>query len=176
MSNGTELYLDSKYQEFEHRVNEGPVVSPPKKYNTGVKEGDTLYFHHHVVTQHGQPITGEKNHYFVLYDDKQAMMNQAICYKDKDTGEIHPLFGWTILEEIEKKEEEKKGLIEVVKLKEELLTKAKIAFESDFTRDNGLKIGDIIGIPKKANYRFKIDDKTYFRTRNEDLLYVEEQV
>ena len=47
---GLELYVDSKWNEFKFRVTEGPVVAPPLKYDTGVKAGDTLYFHHLVVT------------------------------------------------------------------------------------------------------------------------------
>ncbi len=40
MSNGTELYIDSKWDEmgeFNHRVTEGPVVASPFKYDTGVE-------------------------------------------------------------------------------------------------------------------------------------------
>ena len=46
---GLELYMDTKFNEFDHRVTEGPVVCVPFKYETGVEEGDTLYFHHLVV-------------------------------------------------------------------------------------------------------------------------------
>ena len=35
---GLELYLDSKFNEFEHRVTEGPVICSPIKHNTGVKK------------------------------------------------------------------------------------------------------------------------------------------
>ena len=41
---GLELYVDSKWNEFKHRVTEGPVVASPLKHDPGVKEGDTLYF------------------------------------------------------------------------------------------------------------------------------------
>ena len=62
---GLELYVDNRFNEFEHRVTEGPVVCSPQKYNTGVKEGDTLYFHHLVVVNEGQALTGEDNHYLI---------------------------------------------------------------------------------------------------------------
>ena len=55
---GLELYIDNKYHEFENRVTEGPVVAVPFKYETGVQPGDTLYFHHLVVINDGQPLTG----------------------------------------------------------------------------------------------------------------------
>ena len=62
---GLELYVDNRFNEFEHRVTEGPVVCSPRKYNTGVKKGDTLYFHHLVVINEGQALTGSDNHYLI---------------------------------------------------------------------------------------------------------------
>ena len=45
---GLELYMDTRHEgsEFRNRVTEGPVVSAPLKHDTGVEEGDTLFFHH----------------------------------------------------------------------------------------------------------------------------------
>ena len=39
-----------------------------------------------------------------------------------------------------------------------------------------MKEGDIVGFVKNADYRITIDGKEYYRTRKEDLLYVEESV
>ena len=83
---GLELYIDTRFDEFENRVTEGPVVAIPFKYNTGVKEGDTLYFHHLVVMNEGQVLTGEDNTYMVRYDPEHIVNNQAIAYKCKDDG------------------------------------------------------------------------------------------
>ena len=61
---GLELYIDTRFEmgEFEYRITEGPVVAAPFKYDTGVEPGDTLYFHHLVVMQGGQPLTGDDDH------------------------------------------------------------------------------------------------------------------
>ena len=179
---GLELYIDTRFEEFERRVNEAEIISVPYKYDTGAKPGDTLYFHHHVVTQRAQQIDELKtddrveNAYLVKYSRENELGNQAFCYKSKETGEIKPLWGWTILEPIEEKEEKVSEIIEVVKLKEDPVSKARIFIESEFTRANDLKVGDVVGIKKKMDYRFLIDEKMYFRTRNIDILYVEEQV
>ena len=58
---GLELYIDNRFNEFKNRTTEGPVVATPFKYDTGVEVGDTLYFHHLVVINDGQPLTGEDN-------------------------------------------------------------------------------------------------------------------
>jgi len=172
---GLELYIDHKYNEngeFENRVTEGPVVCSPFKIDTGVRPGDTLYFHHLVVMQGGQILTGDDNHYIVKCS-KEALSNQAIAYKDQDTGEIKPLFGWSLLEPVEEEEEFPSDLIEMVQLTEKLPTKGRVAFESEELNDIGVEVGDVVGFKENRDYRIKIDGKEYYRTRVEDLLYVE---
>ena len=172
---GLELYIDHKYNEngeFENRVTEGPVVCSPFKIDTGVRPGDTLYFHHLVVMQGGQVLTGDDKHYIVKCS-KEALSNQAIAYKDQDTGEIKPLFGWSLLEPVEEEEEFPSDLIEMVQLTEKLPTKGRVAFESEELNDSGVEVGDVVGFKENRDYRIKIDGKEYYRTRVEDLLYVE---
>ena len=172
---GLELYVDTRFNEFDHRVTEGPVVSPPIKHNTGVEPGDTLYFHHLVVLNEGQALTGHENHYLVRYDPDHTINNQAIGYKSSKSGHIHPLAGWALLEPVEQEElKTKSDVIEVVELKKALPTKGRVAFEAPWLEELGLKQGDVVGFKQNRDYRIKIDDKEYYRTRKEDLLYVEE--
>tara|TARA_R110000851_G_scaffold9800_10_gene36207 strand:- start:492 stop:1079 length:588 start_codon:yes stop_codon:yes gene_type:complete len=171
---GLELYLDSKFNEFEHRVTEGPVICSPIKHNTGVKKGDTLYFHHLVVINEGQILTGNKDHYLVRYDPEHTINNQAIAYKSKKTGKVSPLMGWALLEFTEQEElEMKSNLIEIVDNKEKLPTKGRVAFNSPWLKKIGVKKDDIVGFKQNRDYRITIEGKEYYRTRAEDLMYVE---
>lgn len=171
---GLELYVDTRFNEFEHRVTEGPVVSPPIKHNTGVEPGDTLYFHHLVVLNEGQALTGHENHYLVRYDPDHTINNQAIGYKSSKSGHIHPLAGWALLEPVVQDElKTKSDVIEVIELKKSLPTKGRIAFTAPWVEELGLKAGDVVGFKQNRDYRIKIDGKEYYRTRTEDLLYVE---
>ena len=177
LDNGLELYIDTGKDdmgEFNYRVTEGPVVASPFRFQTGVRPGDTLYFHHLVVMQGGQVLTGDDSHYIVKYAE-EALSNQAIAYKCQDTGKIKPLYGWSLLEPVEEEEKEDEGLVELVKLKENLPTKGRVAFMSDQIEEIGLKVGDVVGFKENRDYRIKIDGKEYYRTRVEDLLYVEEE-
>ena len=172
---GLELYIDTKHDdmgEFNYRVTEGPVVASPFKFQTGVRPGDTLYFHHLVVMQGGQVLTGADDHYIVKYNP-EAISNQAIAYKCQDTGEIKPLTGWSLLEPVEEEDKTKSDVIEIVQLKEKLPTKGRVAFTSSGIEEIGLKVGDVVGFKENRDYRIKIDGKEYYRTRIEDLLYVE---
>jgi co-chaperonin GroES (HSP10) len=170
---GLELYIDTRFNEFERRITEGPVVAVPFKYDTGVEVGDTLYFHHLVVINGGQPLTGEDDHYLVRYDPEHTVNNQAIAYKSAKTGDIHPLAGWSLLEGVEEEEEQLSDIIEVVKLKEEPVTKGMVAFQAPWVEELGLEVGDVVGFKKNMDYRIKIDGKEYYRTPVDRLMYVE---
>lgn len=178
-SSGIELYIDTRFEggEFAYRVTDGPVIATPAKYDTGVEVGDTLYFHHLVVMQEGQKLTGNDKSYFVKYDPEFAVNNQAIAYKSKKTGEIKCLGGWTLLEPVEE-ESETSDLIDIVELKEVLPTKGRVVYTcGDGTCDDvGIRPGDVVGFKQNRDYRIKIDGKEYYRTRTEDLMYVEEKV
>ena len=175
---GFELYIDTKLNEngeFENRVTEGPVVCSPFKIDTGVEPGDTLYFHHLVVMQGGQVLTGDDNHYIVKCS-KEALSNQAIAYKSQKDGVIRPLFGWSLLEPVEEEEESLSELIEAVTLREKLPTSGRVAFASEELDELGVGVGDVVGFKENRDYRIKIDGKEYYRTRTEDLLYVENPI
>ena len=64
-------------------------------------------------------------------------------------------------------------IIDVVELNEPAVTKGVVAFDSDELKEAGLKKGDVVGFKKNHDYRFKIDGLEYYRTRVEDLLYVQ---
>jgi len=168
---GLELYVDTRFNEFEHRTTEGEVVAVPTKHETGVKPGDTLYFHHLVVLNDGQPLTGEDKNYIVKYSPDITINNQAIAYKSKEDGSIHPLAGWALLEPIEKKTEQNEGQIELVKLKEDPVTEGVISFDTESLKEIGVSKGDVVGFQKNIDYRIIIDGKEYYRLPAERLLY-----
>jgi co-chaperonin GroES (HSP10) len=48
-----------------------------------------------------------------------------------------------------------------------------VAFDSDELAAINVKKGDVVGFKKNHDYRFKIDGLEYYRTRVEDLMYVQ---
>jgi len=170
---GLELYIDNRFNEFQNRTTEAPVVAVPFKYDTGVEVGDTLYFHHLVVVNDGQPLTGEDNHYLVRFDPDNTVNNQAIAYKSAKTGRVHPLAGWSLLQGVEEREEKQSDIIDVVKLKDSPVTKGKVSFTPPWVEELGLEVGDVVGFRKNMDYRITIEGEEYYRVRAEDLMYVE---
>lgn len=175
LNNGAKLYLDSKFNEFEWRVTEGPVVCAPMRHETGVEEGDTLYFHHLVVMNEGQVLTGHDNHYLVRYDPEHTINNQAIAYKSKKSGHIYPLAGWSLIKPIEV-EGLSSDTIEVVELEKAPTTRGTVAFDAPWLEEMGVMANDTVVFRDKMQYKISIDDVEYYRVRSQDLLYVEEEV
>jgi len=166
---GLELYIETKFNEFENRTTEGKILAAPLKYNTGAEAGDTLYFHHHVVIHGGSPLVKEDNHYVVQYDDEHAAANQAIAFKNK--AGIHPVKGWCLLQPVEEDDPGHSGLIELVSLQEKEVTTGVVSFDTPELEELGVSHGDVVGFKKNRDYRIKIDGKEYYRVAVTELLY-----
>ena len=169
---GLELYIDTRFNEFDHRTTEGEVLAVPEKRDTPVEVGDTLYFHHHVVLNGGMPISELDKWYMVIYNPHNAAYNQAIAYKSKKTGKVTSIKGWCLLEpDQEDRERPVESEIEVVKLKETPVTTGVVSFPSKELDDLGVSDGDVVGFKKNRDYRIKINEKEYYRVAVTELLY-----
>ena len=123
-----ELYLDSKFNEFENRHSHGTITGVPEKHNTGAKIGHTLYFHHHVVMNTSLYMGDDK--YIVIYAPEEEYANHALAYKDTE-GKINPLGDWVFIYKPEKKNEEKKGSLFVFEAEKKPDTKGRLAFDTE---------------------------------------------
>jgi co-chaperonin GroES (HSP10) len=167
-----EIYIETKFNEFEHRVMEGEVVGIPEKYKTPVSVGDTLYFHHHVVIT--PQIVDEKNKlYQVNFSPEGGHSTQSYVVKKKGTDEIIALNDWVFLDPIEPEAKLKSDIIEIVSFEEVPNTKGKIMYASDKIKELGLKIGDVVWFTKNSDYEMQIDDKKLWRVLIQNLTIVE---
>tara|TARA_R110002124_G_scaffold282177_1_gene457125 strand:- start:104 stop:682 length:579 start_codon:yes stop_codon:yes gene_type:complete len=167
-----EIYIETKFNEFEHRVMEGEVVGIPEKYKTPVSVGDTLYFHHHVVIT--PQVVDEKNKlYQVNFSPEGGHLTQSYVVKKKDTDEIIALNDWVFLDPIEPEAKLKSDIIEIVSFEEVPNIKGKIMYASDKIKELGLKIGDVVWFTKNSDYEMQIDDKKLWRVLIQNLTIVE---
>jgi len=167
-----EIYIETKFNEFEHRVMEGEVVGIPEKYKTQVAVGDTLYFHHHVVIT--PQVLDEKNDlYQVNYSPDGGHSTQSYIVKKKDTNEIIALDDWVFLDPIKPEPKLKSDILELVSFEEEVNYKGKIMYASDKIKELGLKIGDVVWFTKNSDYEMQIDDKKLWRVLIQNLTIVE---
>ena len=104
--------------------------------------------------------------------------NQAIAYKSAKSGHIYTLGGWALLTPVEEGPDpgEQSDLIEVVKLEEEEVRKARVAFDAPWLEELGIGAGDVVGIKKNRDYEITIDETSTLESGAEDILFVEEEV
>lgn len=161
----TSIYIDPKWNEFNNRKQSAEVVAVPEKYDTPVKVGDTIYFHHHVVISgngNGQRVDGDI--YAVRFDPNNGHGTQAYAYKCQETGDIELLSDWVFLipEEQEAEETTDSGII--VALKEpEYNQYGYVLYDSPAVQQLGLKAGDKVMIMKNADYKMEIDGQEVYR-------------
>jgi|TARA_E500000305_G_C3989509_1_gene221212 co-chaperonin GroES (HSP10) len=167
-----EIYIETKFNEFEHRVMEGEVVGIPEKYKTQVAVGDTLYFHHHVVIT-PQVLDENNDLYQVNYSPDGGHATQSYIVKKKDTDEIIALDDWVFLDPIKPEAKLKSDILELVSFEEEVNYKGKIMYASDKIKELGLKIGDVVWFTKNSDYEMQIDDKKLWRVLIQNLTIVE---
>ena len=166
------FHIYTRFNEFENSVVESPVKALPQKYDPPVRIGDTLYFHHLVVLQDGQRLGGSENDFLVLYDPVTCVSNQAIAYKDQDTGEIHPLGEWCLLNPMEQEEDFASEIIQVIRLKKNPPKYAELWRGNSVTESLGVAVGDRVAFKKNMDYSIKIDGQERFRVDANDLLFV----
>ncbi len=160
------IYLDPKWNEFQNRKMSAEVYTVPEKYDTAVKPGDTIYFHHHVViSNNGKGQLVEDDIYFVRYDPYNSRSTQAYAYKSQDTGEIHLLSEWIFLTPEEQPDEEvtESGIITELK-KPEYNMFGYVLYDSPAVQQLGLNKGDKVMIHKNTDYLMEIDGNEVYRT------------
>jgi co-chaperonin GroES (HSP10) len=178
---GQQMYLDTRFNEFAHRAHEGEVVGVPELYKTGVKTGDTLYFHHHVVIggnhmvygnqqlkdtnlRRGQFVYGNEDLYYVRWDGGYDPHScQAYAYKCKDTQEIRLLGDWIFLTPAPQEDELKSDVLEILQQKKPYNQYGYIKYPSAKLEELGLHPGDKVFIQKNADYSMEVDGEMLYR-------------
>ena len=177
---GKDLFIDSKFTEFDHRAYQGEVIGIPLLYDTGVEVGDTLYFHHHVVLggnhfisgdtkleeqdRRGQFIYSDSDIYYVNFSYQfDPLWNQAYAYKSKKTGEIKLLGEYIFLKPAEQEDLLTSKLLELLPQEKPPNQYGYLEFESDKTKELGLKKGDKVFFIKNGDYSMEIDGQKLYR-------------
>jgi co-chaperonin GroES (HSP10) len=168
---GVELYMETKFDEFNHRYNFAEITAIPTKYKLGAKVGDTLYFHHHIISN--PQLVIYENHYIVSYSEEQGYHNHAYAYETEDG--LHMLGDWVFVESISEEKEETTASGLVISLSKPEEKEGRLLCINKNTEDMGLKVGDIIGFSKNSDYTMTLKDgRKVWRMRNDDLVYVKE--
>ena len=167
-----EIFLDTRFNEFEHRVCHGEILSSPCKQDTGAKPGDTLFFHHHVTSSASNVIDESEGIYMAIYDNQNKRGSHAIAYRDSE-GDIHMLADWVFLEPLEEGTSEEvtdSGII--LSVTKETKDEARVVTPSRDMVAEGVVKGDVVGFLKDRDYKMKLDDDSIvYRMKSDDIPY-----
>jgi len=161
---GHELYLETRFEEYQHAIQEGIIVETPYyigdnfKYHTELNIGDKIYFHHFVA----QPASVIQYNGETLY---QCDYQHIYC--KEDNGEILMLEDYflacAVLEPRENYEKEISGIVISLKPNPDYLPNvARVQTLSLSLENQGLKVGDEVYHVKDANYDLIVNGIKYF--------------
>ena len=170
----TEIYLDSKWNEFDHRISYGEIVAAPSLVDTGAEPGDTLIFHHH--TTQNKSLQLDEETFICVLDQENPRGSHAIAYRKKD-GTLVMLSGWVFVTPIEEKEEDvvsESGIIVELGVNKVRKDIAEVYTPHQELEAQGVTKGSVIGFSKHSDYKIKLDDDTIvYRMRVDDIDYVQ---
>jgi hypothetical protein len=170
LTEDTTLKLVTKFNEFENRVNLGSIVSCPSGFPNC--EGDTLYFHHHVVLEQKYDIGDDL--YLVDYDPNGGYGNHAIAIESEADG-ITMLGDWCFVAPPPKAEEKTTASGIILGLKEEPKEEGQLLHMPEGSEWIGASAGDLVGYRPNSEYEMELlDGSKAYRMRTTELVYVKE--
>jgi len=173
---GKEIFIETKFNEFDHRISFGEILSVPAKFDTGAEPGDTLIFHHHVTSSKGLDV-GEDT-YIVNHDEGVGTLSHAFAYRRKSDGELVMLCDWLFVQPIDDPEDdvEDSGIVTKLGAFKERRDVAKVYMPHPDLSRQGVVPGDIVGFEKHSDYKVKLDNgDVVYRMRVSNISYVEVQ-
>lgn len=162
------LELVSKFNEFENRFMEAEVVSTPIRFNTDIKPGDTLFFHHNIILSDYFHI--QDNLYQVPYEPNGMRSNLAIAFKNEDG--INMIDHWVFLEPMESSLRITSNIVEIVQ-DDVQNNRGRIKYGSPALEEMGLYPGDVVYFSKNSDYEMEIEGEKVWRMLTTDLEYAE---
>jgi co-chaperonin GroES (HSP10) len=167
---GKELFVDTRFNPFAHRMTEATVIATPVKRTLhSVKAGDKVWLFHHAMLEPE-----------LKFDDsglRRARFNpenetaDIIAYKGSD-GVLKPLYTWVICHIEQKKGEEKTDAGIFLDKSKEKPDSAIVAFDSPYLEEMGIKAGDRVHFIKFSDYEVEIDGTKYWCMRTHQLTYL----
>jgi hypothetical protein len=164
-----ELYLDTKFNEFQHRTMKAKVVGIPAKFKSELEIGDYIFHHHHVALNDTQVVDPKEKIYRVNYDSFGGQGNQAYLIEKPD-GSLIAVADWVFLEPFDIDADKEKSFIEIITLKEPEKRWGRIVYGSQWLEEEGLAVGDVVYFAKDADYEMDINGRKLWRMQIHHLI------
>jgi len=164
MLNGMELYRDTSYDPMKLARQYGTIYKTPilDTKETGIKEGDKVWFHHFVATDSNLVKHAGKDNIYQAYAEQ--------IYLIKRGNEFIPVGHWNFMEqEVLEPEVRKSGIILDSSSKEKELHGHAIII-NNWMKEQGVSEGDKVLWSENSEYDMDIEGRKLLRMRNFDVL------
>lgn len=168
LHNGTVLYLDGSFNQFENRIVQGVIHSVPPKFSHIFREGDTVFFHHSLVVgaDNNRPVIDWKERLFNLDYTEEWSFN-CLVYLIKRNGEYISVNDFVFMKPIEVEKYEKIGSLWIPdSAAPEEPNRATLVYSNDVVNEEfDIKVGDSYYVSEKGRYVMDIDGEQLWRMR-----------
>lgn len=174
LGDGTELWMDTELERAWHARQYGVIIHPtlnPKhgyqKCDIELNEGEKVYFHHFVMDDRFQQkiadVENDKTYkahvdqvYCVIRNGNPVMLQDFIFVEPVFEPEENYMTKSGIMLKAEPEKLEREGIVRHI---------------NKFSNDCGVEVGDHIYFDTGCNYEMEVEGKTYYRMRNENVLF-----
>lgn len=166
-----EIYVENFSDDVVNTIRHGEVKKVPLVYDTILKEGDEIYFHHNIIRQtidwEGKELPG-------MYDfDKSKGLYRcpldAIFAIVRD-GKFKALSPYCFVKPIKMPHVELQGEFFVCRSNDELDNYGIIKYGNEDLEAKGFKEGDRIIFSKDSEYTYNVFGEKLYRMKTSDIL------
>ena len=166
--NGQEMYRDTSYDPMKLARQYGTVYKTPIRdsQDTGIQEGDKVWFHHFVATPVNAVKHADKENIYQARAEQIYLINRG--------EEYIPVGVWNFMEQEMKEPEQSESGIFLETSASEVELHGKAVILNDWMKEQGVKEGDRVMWSENSEYDMNIDGRKLLRMRNFDVLAVYE--
>jgi hypothetical protein len=165
----SELYLDTKFNEFQHRTMKAKVVGIPAKFKSELEIGDYVFHHHHVALNDTQVVDPKEKIYRVNYDPFGGQGNQAYLIEKPD-GSLIAVADWVFLEPFDIDADLREELHRDHYPQGTRKALGPYRIRKPVARGEGLAVGDVVYFAKDADYEMDINGRKLWRMQIHHLI------
>jgi len=163
---GKKLITNTEIFNHKNVSREAEVISTPLVFNTPIVKGDKVIVHHNIFRRWHNVKGVEKNSSGYIQEDLYScQIDQVYAYKPFTNGNDEE--PWQALKDY--------CFVQPIKNKDKYNLKADnelvgvLTYSNSVLSNDGLEIGDLVGIGPKSQFEFLIDGKLLYRVRNQDI-------
>lgn len=167
--NGVFLYSD--VGNIENTVRYGKIIEVPMLYNTILKKGDVVYFHHNIVRRtYAMNHTMHHGYYEIDRSKGLFLCPLSEIFAIERNGKIEALDPYCFVKPVKAETVKKKNGVYVVDGNVEIPFLGVLKYGNKDLKNKGILEGDKVIFREWSMYEFKINGEKLYRMKSKRIL------